>query len=72
VGWDEILHPDLPNTIVIQSWRGQESLINAAQQGYKGILSNGYYIDLMQPASFHYLNDPIPEDAPLTDEQKKN
>jgi hexosaminidase len=26
----------------------------------------------MQPASFHYLNDPILEDAPLSDEQKKN
>lgn len=72
IGWDEILHPDLPHSIVIQSWRGRESLFNAAQQGYKGILSNGYYIDLMQPASFHYLNDPIPEDAPLTDEQKEN
>jgi hexosaminidase len=71
-GWDEIFQPDLPNSIVIQSWRGHESLIKAAQQGYKGILSNGYYIDLMQPASFHYLNDPIPEDASLTDEQKKN
>ena len=22
-GWDEILNPDLPRTIVIQSWRGQ-------------------------------------------------
>lgn len=72
IGWDEILQPDLPNTILIQSWRGHESLDNAAQQGYQGILSNGYYIDLMQPASFHYLNDPIPEDAPLTDEQKQN
>jgi hexosaminidase len=72
IGWDEIFQPDLPNTVVIHSWRGQESLVSAAQQGYKGILSNGYYIDLMQPASFHYLNDPILEDAPLSDEQKKN
>jgi hexosaminidase len=72
IGWDEILQPDLPNSIVIQSWRGHESLDNAARQGYKGILSNGYYIDLMQPASFHYLNDPIPDDTSLTDEQKEN
>jgi len=34
VGWDEILRPDLPKTIVVQSWRGQESLATAAQQGY--------------------------------------
>jgi hexosaminidase len=60
VGWDEILHPDLPNDIVVQSWRGQESLAKGARQGYAGILSNGYYIDLMHPASDHYLVDPLP------------
>jgi hexosaminidase len=72
VGWDEIFQPDLPKTIVIQSWRGIKSLMEAAKQGYQGILSNGYYIDLIQPASFHYLNDPIPKDSILTDEQKKS
>jgi hexosaminidase len=71
VGWDEILQPGMPTNIVIQSWRGQEALVQSAQQGYTGILSNGYYIDLVQPADFHYLNDPIPENSPLSDEQKK-
>jgi len=41
-GWDEILRPDMPKAIVIQSWRGQKSLADAAQQGYRGILSSGY------------------------------
>jgi len=45
IGWDEILHPELPKTIVIQSWRGQESLATAAKQGYSGLLSFGYYLD---------------------------
>jgi hexosaminidase len=49
VGWDEILQPDLPRDIVIQSWRGQKSLADAARQGFNGILSSGYYLDLMQP-----------------------
>lgn len=71
VGWDEILQPGMPTNIVIQSWRGQEALVKSAQQGYSGILSNGYYIDLMQPTDFHYMNDPIAENSPLTDEQKK-
>ena len=71
VGWDEILQPDLPKTIVIQSWRGRESLYQTAQKGYQGILSNGYYIDLCKPAAHHYLNDPLPPDAPLNDEEKK-
>jgi len=35
------------------------------------MLSNGYYIDLIRSTENHYLNDPIPEDSPLTDEEKK-
>lgn len=58
-GWDEVLEPDLPKSVVIQSWRGQESLWQAAREGYQGILSAGYYLDLMQPASEHYAIDPM-------------
>ena len=71
IGWDEIFHPDLPKTAVIHSWRGKEAMVKAAQQGYMSILSNGYYIDLMQPAYFHYLNDPIPEDTPLSEKEQR-
>ncbi len=63
VGWDEIFHPDLPKDIVIQSWRGQESLAESARLGYQGILSNGYYLDHIRPASFHYGIDPLGEAA---------
>jgi|SRR5579864_529600 len=71
VGWDEILRPDLPKTIVVQSWRGQESLATAAQQGYSGILSFGYYLDLMWPASRYYAVEPLSGSATaLTTEQK--
>ena len=72
IGWDEVLVPGIPKSVVIQSWRGQDALVESAQKGYKGILSNGYYIDLMQPASFHYSNDPVPVGSPLSDEEKKN
>lgn len=65
VGWDEILHPDLPHAIVIQSWRGQASLFSAAQQGYSGILSAGYYLDAMASAGQHYAVDPIPTGTDL-------
>jgi hexosaminidase len=71
VGWDEIFQPGLPNTIVIQSWRGKKALREAAKKGYNSILSNGYYIDLAQPTDFHYLNDPIPGDSDLTVEEQK-
>jgi hexosaminidase len=59
VGWDEILRPDLPRDIVVQSWRGQASLAEAAVQGYRGILSFGYYLDHLRPAAFHYAVDPL-------------
>ena len=72
IGWDEILQPQMPTTIVIQSWRGPKGLFEAARRGYKAILSNGYYIDLIQSAEFHYLNDPLPADSILTEEAKKN
>ena len=72
VGWDEILHTDMPKDIVLQSWRGRDAMIKAAQRGYRSLLSNGYYIDLIQPAEYHYQNDPLPDDTPLTAEQKKN
>ncbi|WP_158790928.1 beta-N-acetylhexosaminidase [Granulicella sp. L60] len=59
VGWDEVLQPDTPKDVVIQSWRGQESLAQAAQRGYRGILSAGYYVDLNQSAADHYNIDPL-------------
>ena len=72
VGWDEILHPALPKNVVVQSWRGQESLAAAAKQGYRGMLSNGYYLDLIWPAARHYAVDPMSgASATLTPEEAK-
>jgi hexosaminidase len=72
VGWDEILQPTLPKDVVIHSWRGTAALAEAARKGYDGILSNGYYIDLIQPASHHYVSDPLPADSTLTPEEAKH
>ena len=30
VGWDEIYHPDLPKSILIQSWQGQDALVRVS------------------------------------------
>jgi hexosaminidase len=72
VGWDEILHPDLPKTVIVQSWRGQASLAAAAKQGYRGLLSYGYYLDLMWPASRHYAVDPMADAAATLTPEEKN
>jgi hexosaminidase len=72
IGWDEILHPDLPQSTAIHSWRGPKSLAEAARKGYDGILSSGFYIDLSFPTWQHYKVDPIAPDSTLTDEELKH
>eukprot|EP00741_Cyanophora_paradoxa_P002940 tig00000655_g2854.t1 len=58
VGWDEVLHPRLPPGAVVQSWRGLDSLAEAAATGRPGILSCGYYLDHMRSAAWHARFDP--------------
>lgn len=77
MGWEEILTKDLSKEAIVHSWRGPnegvtagQSLVDAVKKGYKTVLSNGYYIDLMYPAASHYLNDPMPKGADLTAEEK--
>jgi hexosaminidase len=78
MGWEEIMTDRMPTSALIHSWKGVNegvkagsSLITAAKKGYQTILSNGYYIDLMQPVSEHYLVDPMPKNNALTDVEKK-
>ena len=71
VGWDEVLVAGVPKDIVIQSWRGQASLAQAAKQGYRGILSNGYYLDLGWSAARHYAVDPLSGDAASLSAEEK-
>jgi hexosaminidase len=70
VGWDEVLNPELNADAVIQSWRGPAALADAAKKGHRGILSYGYYLDHMNPASFHYAIDPL-TDAPQVDGENR-
>jgi hexosaminidase len=71
IGWDEILSLGMPKDIVIQSWRGPDSLAAAAKQGYSGLLSSGYYLDGMKTAAEHYAVEPLTGDAAkLTADEK--
>jgi hexosaminidase len=71
IGWDEVLVPGLPKSVSIQSWRGYKSLAKAAREGHDGILSSGYYLDHMSPASEYYAVSPIPASSTLTPTQRK-
>ncbi|MBS7254858.1 beta-N-acetylhexosaminidase [Flavobacterium branchiicola] len=77
MGWEEILTKNMSKDAIIHSWRGPnegvvagQSLVDAVKKGYKTVLSNGYYIDLMYPVESHYLNDPMPKGATLSAEEK--
>jgi hexosaminidase len=72
VGWDEVLHPDLPRDIVVESWRGPEALAQAARLGYDGMLANGYYLDLNLSTASHYLSDPLPPGSDLPEEARRH
>lgn len=76
MGWDEIMTENMPKDAIIHAWRnvkeGQDpKQIEVAKNGYKTILSNGYYIDLMLPASDHYLKDPVPDGFSISKEEEE-
>jgi hexosaminidase len=59
MGWDEVLHPDLPRDVVVQSWQNHESLATAAKRGHRALLSFGYYLDHLKHAGAYYAVDPL-------------
>lgn len=72
VGWDPILHADLPDGAVIQSVRGQQWLAKTVVNGFQGIAGSEYYLDLLHTAEFYYSKDPFgAETANLTSEQQQ-
>lgn len=77
MGWEEIMTKNLSKDAIIHSWKGinegvptGQSLTNAVKNGYKTVLSNGFYIDLMLGVENHYLNDPMPKNTTLSTEEK--
>jgi hexosaminidase len=58
VGWDEILGPDLPAPIVVESWRGPKAVLEAVRLGHPALRAHGYYLDLNYSAAAHYAADP--------------
>ncbi|MBM4204991.1 MAG: hypothetical protein FJ194_12700 [Gammaproteobacteria bacterium] len=61
VGWDEVLHPLLPEGVVVQSWRGATARDRALRVGHDCIVSSGFYLDLFYPGAVHRAFRP---DAP--------
>lgn len=75
IGWDEVLHPQMPSSLLVQSWRGATARDRALDAGHDCIVSSGFYLDLFYPGAVHGQYDPTApesellaqEDALLTD-----
>ena len=67
VGWDEVLHDDLPEGAIIQCWRGGQSRDRALAAGFDCVFSAPYYLDLFYPADVHYRFDPGATSAQLAE-----
>ncbi len=77
MGWEEIQNEAIPKSALIHSWRGPNegvaegsSLSKAVKKGYNAVLSNGFYIDLLLPASSHYTTKFVSDNTDLTPEQE--
>ncbi|CAN1556316.1 Chb N-acetyl-beta-hexosaminidase [Flavobacteriaceae bacterium] len=77
MGWEEIMTKNMSKDAIIHSWKGVnegvpagKSLVDAVKGGYKTVLSNGYYIDLVFGVDDHYTVDPMPKNVTLTEEEK--
>ena len=52
--WDEALHESLPQTVLVQAWRGMQARDTAVDSGYQTLVSSPYYLDLNYPVTVHY------------------
>lgn len=58
IGWEEIIHGEVPKSVYIQAWTSSNFAYKATQAGNPVVVSAGYYLDYLEPASVYYLRDP--------------
>lgn len=58
IGWEEIIHGKVPTSTYIQAWTSSNFAYKATQAGNPVVVSAGYYLDYLEPASVYYLRDP--------------
>jgi len=60
IGWEEVAATGTaPKDVVIQAWQTSNATADSVAKGHRTIVSAGYYLDLLNPASFHYAFDPL-------------
>ena len=64
IGWEEVAATGaVPEEVVIQAWQTSNATAASVAKGHRTIVSAGYYLDLLNPASFHYAFDPLDTQA---------
>jgi len=64
IGWEEVAADGAaPKDILVQAWQTSNATADAVAKGHRTIVSAGYYLDLLEPASFHYQYDPLDTSA---------
>lgn len=65
MGWEEMLHEDMPRDTVLQAWLSPATVAEAVGRGHGVVLSAGYYLDHKKHAAFHYGVDPLGIPEPI-------
>jgi len=64
IGWEEVAADGTASKdVVIQAWQTSNATADAVGKGHRTIVSAGYYLDLLERASFHYQYDPLDTSA---------
>lgn len=64
IGWEEVAATGAaPKVLIVQTWQTSNATVAAVTKGHRTIVSAGYYLDMMEPASFHYGVDPLDTSA---------
>jgi hexosaminidase len=70
VGWEEVARTEIPNDVIVQTWRSSSAVARVTGQGNPVIATCGYYLDKLWPAKERYRIDPQdPTACGLTKEQ---
>jgi hexosaminidase len=59
IGWDEVLDGDFPKDGMVQTWRSAKTMARSVEAGHHTVVSGGYYLDTLLPASKLYRADPV-------------
>lgn len=59
LGWEEVATGATPRDVIVQAWQSSNAIDHATQHGNRVIVSAGYYLDYLLPASAYYQVDPL-------------